>query len=352
MSPNPPNVHSNTKKPWPAYFLVRTTGEVVPLIAVDELPSSLDLVDVPRSLGLEETVGMLNLGIVRGCGRSYRVEMGRDNSPGEDNDDADVTPTLPSKVRPSAPTEKASKTHPPPPPTNSPTSSSSLSSSPAPAPTPTPSPSPAPRPGPKLASNSITPRPTNPPSQITQTQLCRHWCTHGICKWGQQCRYRHIMPMTLPGLREVGLSDWPGWWRGMNPGFFYSESSAQTSGRRARKAGVGNGRVGNGSGKVIRSEELGEQIIQRLRTLETEKSLKEGQLKEKRGVKGRGAVRAPESAGARVERVAERGRRDWEDDDSESDVEMAEDESTVIEEGSGVEKEDGKEVKKEKLVDV
>jgi len=40
---------------------------------------------------------------------------------------------------------------------------------------------------------------------------CRHFCHHGTCKWGIQCRYQHTMPTTPEGLREVGLREWPAW---------------------------------------------------------------------------------------------------------------------------------------------
>lgn len=58
---------------YPSYFLVRTTGEVVPLIAVDELPPGLDLANVPRSIELEDTIGMLNLGLQKWSGAFYAV---------------------------------------------------------------------------------------------------------------------------------------------------------------------------------------------------------------------------------------------------------------------------------------
>ncbi|ROV89956.1 hypothetical protein VMCG_10105 [Cytospora schulzeri] len=44
------------------------------------------------------------------------------------------------------------------------------------------------------------------------TVFCRHWCHHGRCKWGWECRYQHRMPTTLEGLREVGLKDFPTWY--------------------------------------------------------------------------------------------------------------------------------------------
>lgn len=57
----------------PTYFLVRTTGEVVPLVAVDELPLGYDLAGVPRSIELEDTVGMLNLGLQKWSGAFYAI---------------------------------------------------------------------------------------------------------------------------------------------------------------------------------------------------------------------------------------------------------------------------------------
>lgn len=73
MASYPHNTASNTAKPWPAYFIVRTSGEVVPLIGVDELPIGTDLVGVPRALDLEDTIGMLNLGIQRSSEAFYQI---------------------------------------------------------------------------------------------------------------------------------------------------------------------------------------------------------------------------------------------------------------------------------------
>lgn len=44
------------------------------------------------------------------------------------------------------------------------------------------------------------------------TIYCRHWCHHGTCKWGWECRYQHRMPTNQEGLREVGLKDFPTWY--------------------------------------------------------------------------------------------------------------------------------------------
>lgn len=70
MPPKPADMASSPKK-GPGHFLVRNTGEVVPLIPVDELPIGMEIIGVPRSLDLTATVGMLNLGLVRSTGHVY-----------------------------------------------------------------------------------------------------------------------------------------------------------------------------------------------------------------------------------------------------------------------------------------
>lgn len=69
---------STTTGGGPTHFLVRTTGEVVPLIAVDELPSTIEIAGAPRSLDLTSTVGMFNLGIIRATGQVYDVVQNKD----------------------------------------------------------------------------------------------------------------------------------------------------------------------------------------------------------------------------------------------------------------------------------
>lgn len=60
---------------------------------------------------------------------------------------------------------------------------------------------------------------TNP-----DTVYCRHWCHHGTCKWGWECRYQHRMPSDPDGLREVGLRDFPTWYLLMMAGQGFPES--------------------------------------------------------------------------------------------------------------------------------
>lgn len=142
------------------------------------------------------------------------------------------------------------------------------------------------------------------------------------------------MPMTIHGLHEVGLQDWPVWFRKENPGYFVSDArGAGASARigRARRV-LGNG-VGTGaccgpahavggraerlrgggrvtvreidSGRVLKSEELGEQVIARLRGMS-----KEGK------VVGEKSMGTP-GGSAKLERAAARDTRNWEDESEE-----------------------------------
>lgn len=72
--------HSGTHrpKPWPSFFIVRSTGELIPLIAVDGLPLGTDLLGVPRSFDLEATMKMRNLGLQGSSGSFYQVHEARD----------------------------------------------------------------------------------------------------------------------------------------------------------------------------------------------------------------------------------------------------------------------------------
>lgn len=160
------------------------------------------------------------------------------------------------------------------------------------------------------------------------------------------------MPMTTSGLQDVGLADWPAWFRRMNPGYFAAESpdpscgvggsAGERRGRRTapsakacaspggnggaccgalhRPTGVGREktrlkeRVGGGrererldreAGRAVRREELGEQIIARLRGIAK-------QVQEKEKEKGGKSL----SSSALIERAAARDTRDWEEEES------------------------------------
>ena len=178
---------------------------------------------------------------------------------------------------------------------------------------------------------------STPPRALPEPQTCRHWCTHGICKWGQQCRYRHIMPMTLSGLRELGLHDWPTWYRDLNPGYFaskdthhlklhHSRAARREKGRRCsgkwgccgglnfdleashgRAEGLRNA-VSSREREMARRAELGEVAFAKLRG-SVVKDGKEG-VTEKREKAVSGTVM--------LERAAIKDARDWEEESSEA----------------------------------
>jgi hypothetical protein len=146
------------------------------------------------------------------------------------------------------------------------------------------------------------------------------------------------MPMTVRGLEEVGLPDWPSWFRKQNPGYFVSDSrgagAPACNGRAKRilgRPGVccgslhgvngvcggrserlrGNGRVTvreKATGRILKNEELGEQIVARLRNVS-----KEGTVIGEKAVGAQGG-------NAKIERAAARDTKAWEDE-SEGEVE-------------------------------
>lgn len=57
----------------PDFFIVRPEGQIVPLVAVDELPAGVILLEAPKSLELQETAKMTNLGIMSRRGGIYKL---------------------------------------------------------------------------------------------------------------------------------------------------------------------------------------------------------------------------------------------------------------------------------------
>ncbi|KUI62313.1 Zinc finger CCCH domain-containing protein 26 [Cytospora mali] len=285
--------------PGPAHFIVRPgtkggkPGPIVPLIAVDQLPNWMQLVDIPRELEIEQTTGLTNLGIIdkdddsiyevrlhhdkirailnetekmtssSSSGKGSKAKNSSNNStypsqgeasakfkcskkdspvavdllslPGqimaarkqtsqnEDESEPDIT-TTPSCAsihkEPPANGQQHKLPHPAEPMLNAsrhnvvdPVTTTAV-----------------------RGSKPIRPHMTQPMddkshptavqrSSITKekhqaidshgkpdTVFCRHWCHHGRCKWGWDCKYQHRMPTTFEGLREIGLKDFPTWY--------------------------------------------------------------------------------------------------------------------------------------------
>ena len=223
-------------------------GPIVPLIAVDELPEWFSIVEVPRELAVEQTIGLCNLGTAsRGQG-IYTVKIihhapvSRSDTARVKSEEAKQDKTAspahlahpadhPSAAVPTAPAPAATST---PHPADrmrahwseSPAGITSSIHNPQP-----PSPYSAKPPPPSTpvttaittnnapnnnidTNNSTPPIPTlkPDPDPQQQTEYCRHWCHHGTCKWGPHCRHQHAMPATPAALAAVGLRAVPAWW--------------------------------------------------------------------------------------------------------------------------------------------
>ena len=76
----PRSAHASTimppqpSQPHPLFFISRSNGTLVPLIAVDELPFSVRLQGVPRVLTFERTYALKNVGLVPYTGMVYKLE--------------------------------------------------------------------------------------------------------------------------------------------------------------------------------------------------------------------------------------------------------------------------------------
>ncbi|KAF7928369.1 hypothetical protein EAE99_005126 [Botrytis elliptica] len=394
---------SSAQGPRPGYFIVRKTGQVVPLVAVDELPPGVDLIGVPRNLDLVETGGMLNLGLQGGAqpgasggggfyglvglegdeeGDEYEDE---DGAAGSSGSDTAVSSPLVLPIRSSALTTA----------TNTKNLSTKSHSSPG-------------------LSTSIHAPLRNATSTLEiqqqgQQQTCRHWCTHNRrCKWAENCRYKHEMPRTRFELGLIGLSDWPSWFKAENLGFFPGYGRGVDRGaERLRDLDVGGGmerkererggsRVGRemerGSGMGVLE---GERVLERLREMEKllrgkvvvgkgrdekrvdtkireekrvrekeKEKLKEREREREEKMDIRRAEAKRERERMRIEKAREReasnridrgdleGTRKWEDDsdeDSDDEVSKRGGNKKVLEQ---VEKSKGSGGEKEKLVDV
>ena len=255
--------------PRPYFFLVRPDvveqdptdsgqtqlGQIVPLIAVDELPEWLDIVGVPRELTAEQTVGLCNLGTIPRSEGAFPVRITTStpdvlaSPPASWAEAAPATleeserqrdlakPAVEGKGADPASARNALKRQ-----QSEATGADTTGVHPA-------SSLKIPR-GPECrecspaglqksihnveaqsASQQQREHEAQPPKErracspmtypdsnkttsqtVAQSEYCRHWCHHGTCKWGIRCRYLHAMLTTHEGLGEVELREVPQWW--------------------------------------------------------------------------------------------------------------------------------------------
>ncbi len=205
----------------PQFFVTRQNGIMVPLVAVDELPSTLSIRDVPRTLTPHDISGMTGVGTVNARHRQYVVDVrNRDFQSAPLRADSSLLESsfapaddLPVKVESLLTANRASVFLDPPkaygiqeqPPSSPKTSFANMPSS--------------------SSEQTEEPRLPDLPSFHNIDDLpigrapgvkeyCSYWVRHGECDYAQQgCLYRHEMPLDLGVLQKIGLRDIPRWYR-------------------------------------------------------------------------------------------------------------------------------------------
>ncbi|KIX95300.1 uncharacterized protein Z520_08817 [Fonsecaea multimorphosa CBS 102226] len=241
----------------PQFFVTRQNGNMVPLIAMDELPIHVQIEGVSRSLGPHDIAGMIGIGTYEARHEFHVVRSMNNTTPipfypvhGSQTPNSNASPQNSTVTTPLlCPTTLSTPT--PPKATDvkgnqpSATSSNAVSSSTvsieeenkSSRPTSPPA-SPSPRPKvqfpttttttPTLAPlawrNKAAPIPAstpNPPADPDpempppgQKIYCSYWLRNGECNFAQQgCMYKHVMPLNLQVLEVLGFRDLPDWYR-------------------------------------------------------------------------------------------------------------------------------------------
>lgn len=166
------------------FFVTRPGGEMVPLVALDELPAYIALRDVPRTVAVDDFTGMT-------C-------VGKRERRGFHTVDNFFQPTAADSQLPDAQARLATDHHhevsggm------NHPNSSSQVDNSASRAP------------------GSTFPLVSGTSTHVTKAKTyCSYWIRHGECDYYQQgCLYKHEMPRDPETLATLGLRDIPQWYR-------------------------------------------------------------------------------------------------------------------------------------------
>jgi hypothetical protein len=245
-SPTPPQKTLPHQPPRISFFISRNNGNIVPLIPADELPYSVRLSGVQRSMRMENTCGMQHVGNLPFTGQYFRLEtealqqvintnanhhksnsiisakqflapdaMIRQNTgdttpspttslPGGDQTAVRQVPasTTATTWRRQGDALSAAST------TAQATIDAILASEPRPAARSIHTP-----PGGPSTPSSLTRNGgTNTPDSGDKV-YCTHWIRHGECDYIQQgCRYKHEMPNKAT-LQSIGFRTVPRWWQ-------------------------------------------------------------------------------------------------------------------------------------------
>ncbi|EXJ60283.1 hypothetical protein A1O7_04435 [Cladophialophora yegresii CBS 114405] len=244
----------------PQFFVTRQNGAMVPLIAMDELPIHVQIQGVSRTLSAFEIGGMTGVGLAEARHQFYVVESINNTKPipfGPSNskstpDSAASTPSLrtadlaapsgnqevgldasknietsiasgpPSKISVTSATEETNSsraTSPdmtafgkPVPVAPAPAAPALLAWRDHAAPTRTPTPTPGLS---TLTKKSLPEYDENPEMPAFGEKIyCSYWLRNGECSFTQTgCKFKHVMPLSIPVLEATGMRDLPDWFR-------------------------------------------------------------------------------------------------------------------------------------------
>jgi hypothetical protein len=244
-SPTPPQKNLPHQPPRISFFISRNNGNIVPLIPADELPYSVRLSGVQRSMRMENTCGMQHVGNLPFTGQYFRLEaetLQQAINTNANHHKINSAVSAKQFLAPDAMIRQNTGDSTPSPTTSLPTSDQtairqlpastmaatwrrqgdaiSAASSSAQAtidailasePRPVRSIHTPPG-GPSTPSSLSRNGGTNTPESSDKV-YCTHWIRHGECDYIQQgCRYKHEMPNKAT-LQSIGFRTVPRWWQ-------------------------------------------------------------------------------------------------------------------------------------------
>jgi hypothetical protein len=205
----------------PQLFITRQNGTMVPLVAVDELPSTISIRGVPRTLSPHDISGMTGVGTFNSRHRQYVVDSLNKgfeafSMPGERSlmGPSFTTPTS-QPLNNDVPWGFDRVSIFPAPPKVYGTQEQPLSDPEAPfanMPLSTPEPFAPSTKSDRPLFHNLEDLPIRCASGVKE--YCSYWLRHGECDYAQQgCLYRHEVPLDRSTLEKLGLRDIPRWYR-------------------------------------------------------------------------------------------------------------------------------------------
>jgi len=201
-SPTPPQKNLPHQPPRISFFISRNNGNIVPLIPADELPYSVRLSGVQRSMRMENTCGMQHVGNLPFTGQYFRLEaetLQQTINTNANNHKINSAISAKQFLAPDAISAASSSAQA--------TIDAILASEPRPVRS-----IHTPPGGPTTPSSLSRNGGTNTPDSSDKV-YCTHWIRHGECDYIQQgCRYKHEMPNKAT-LQSIGFRTVPRWWQ-------------------------------------------------------------------------------------------------------------------------------------------